>query len=402
MGLFDFLRSEKRRNNYLESLFGGFGANNKTAVNRDSSLTFSAVYSCVRVISESIASLPIQVYKVEADGDKKIELTHPIFRLLTRNPNAYMTPYTFLDTLMTNLLLEGNAYFYIERDNSARPISLIPINPKDVKVIKHDGTIYYDVKDHEIGVMKEDMLHFFNLSFDGCEGVSVLKAQNITIATSISSNDTANSYLGNSSNVGGVIKHPGKLSKEAVERLKNSWNQSYSGSFMAGKTAILEEGMTFEQTKINANDYQLIETRRFQVEEIARIFKVPLSLIGHLEKAANYSSIEALSIDFVRFTLTPFMVMIEQELNKKLFRENEFGFFTIKLDAKGLLRGDSASRSAYYREMVGIGALSINEVRKMEDLNRIGDEGDVHYFPLNYAPIGDTEENDNADTTETE
>ena len=135
-----------------------------------------------------------------------------------------------------------------------------------------------------------------------------------------------------------------------------------------------------------------MESRRFQIEEIARIFKVPLSLIGHLEKAANYSSIEALSIDFVRFTLTPYMVMIEQELNKKLFRENEFGFFTIKLDAKGLLRGDSASRSAYYREMVGIGALSINEVRRMEDLNRIGDEGDVHYFPLNYAPIGDTDE----------
>ena len=392
MGLFDFFRSEKRGDNFLRAVFGGNGAANRTAVNRDSSLTFSAVFSCVRVISESIASLPIKVYKVEADGDKKDDITHPVFRLLNRYPNGYMTLYSFLDTLMTNLLLEGNAYFYIERDNSARPTALIPINPRDVKVIKHEGTIIYDIKDFEIGILKEDMLHFFNLSFDGCEGVSVLKAQSTTIATSIASNDTANSFFGNSSNVGGVIKHPGKLSKEAVERLKNSWNQSYSGTFMAGKTAILEEGMTFEPQKINANDYQLLESRRFQIEEVARIFKVPLSLIGHLEKAANYSSIEALSIDFVRFTLTPYMVMIEQELNKKLFRENEFGLFTIKLDAKGLLRGDSASRSAYYREMVGIGALSINEVRRMEDLNRIGDEGDVHYFPLNYAPIGDTDE----------
>ena len=305
-----------------------------------------------------------------------------------------MTPYTFLDTLMTNLLLEGNAFYYIERDSSARPISLIPINPREVKVIKHDGTIIYDVKDFEIGIMKEDMLHFFNLSFNGYEGVSVLKAQNTTIATSIASNDTANSYLGNSSNIGGIIKHPGKLSKEAVERLKTSWNNQYSGSFMAGKTAILEEGMTFDSAAVDLSKYQLIETRRFQVEEIARIFKVPLSLIGHLEKSANYNSIEALSIDFVRFTLMPYITMIEQELNRKLFRDREFGIFEISIDTKALLRGDSASRSAYYREMASIGAISINEIRQMEGFNKVGEEGDQLFMPLNFAPIGDIEEED--------
>ena len=150
MGLFDFLRSEKRGDNFLRAVFGGYGAANKTAVNRDTSLTFSAVFACVRVISESIASLPIKVYRVEEDDDKITDVSHPIYRLLARNPNEYMTPYTFLDTLMTNLLLEGNAYFYVERDQSARPISLIPINPKDVKVIKHDGQIFYDIKDYEI------------------------------------------------------------------------------------------------------------------------------------------------------------------------------------------------------------------------------------------------------------
>ena len=242
--------------------------------------------------------------------------------------------------------------------------------------------------------MKEDMLHFFNLSFDGYKGVSILKAQNTTIATSIASNDTANSYLGNSSNIGGIIKHPGKLSKEAVERLKGSWNNQYSGSFMAGKTAILEEGMTFDSAAVDLSKYQLIETRRFQIEEIARIFKVPLSLIGHLEKAANYSSIEALSIDFVRYTLLPYITMIEQELNRKLFRETEFGRFTIDLDTKALLRGDSASRSAYYREMAAIGALSINEIRQMEGFNKVGEEGDELYKPLNFAPIGETESDD--------
>ena len=398
MGLFDFLRSEKRGDNFLRAVFGGQGAANRTAVSRDSSLTFSAVFACVRVISESIASLPIKVYKVEDDNDKINDISHPVYNILARYPNAYMTPYTFLDTLMTNLLLEGNAFYYIERDSSARPISLIPINPREVKVIKHDGTIIYDVKDFEIGIMKEDMLHFFNLSFNGYEGVSVLKAQNTTIATSIASNDTANSYLGNSSNIGGIIKHPGKLSKEAVERLKTSWNNQYSGSFMAGKTAILEEGMTFDSAAVDLSKYQLIETRRFQVEEIARIFKVPLSLIGHLEKSANYNSIEALSIDFVRFTLMPYITMIEQELNRKLFRDREFGIFEISIDTKALLRGDSASRSAYYREMASIGAISINEIRQMEGFNKVGEEGDQLFMPLNFAPIGDIEEEKDANT----
>jgi HK97 family phage portal protein len=396
MGLLDFFRTEKRNNNFLNanSSFSFGGAANRTSVTTDSSMTFSAVFACVRIISESIASLPVRVYRVETDGDKIEEVSHPVNRLLTRKPNDFMTTYTFLDVLMNNLLLEGNSYFYIERDSSARPVGLIPIKTQHVKVINHDGQIYYDVKDYDLAIRKEDMLHFFNLSFNGYEGTSVIGSQRTTIGTSIASNDTANSYLGNSSQIGGIIKHPGKLSKEAVARLKTSWNQSTTGSFVAGKTAILEEGMTFEQSKINANDYQLLETRRFQIEEIARIFKVPLSLIGHLEKAANYSSIEALSIDFVRFTLQPYLVLIEQELNRKLFRENELDNYFVRLDSKGLLRGDSAARATYYREMSAIGVLSINEIRRMEDLNRIGDEGDTHYYPLNFAPIGQTEENE--------
>ena len=396
MGLLDFFRSEKRNNNFLNanSSFSFGGAANRTSVTTDSSMTFSAVFACVRIISESIASLPVRVYRVESDGDKIEELAHPVNRLLTRKPNDFMTTYTFLDVLMNNLLLEGNSYFYIERDSTARPIGLIPIKTQHVKVINHEGQIFYDVKDYDLAIRKEDMLHFFNLSFNGYEGTSVIGSQKTTIGTSIASNDTANSYLGNSSQIGGIIKHPGKLSKEAVARLRTSWSQSTSGSFVAGKTAILEEGMTFEQSKINANDYQLLETRRFQIEEIARIFKVPLSLIGHLEKAANYSSIEALSIDFVRFTLQPYLVLIEQELNRKLFRENELDNYFVRLDSKGLLRGDSAARATYYREMSAIGVLSINEIRRMEDLNRIGDEGDTHYYPLNFAPIGQTEENE--------
>ena len=399
MGFLDFFRfnTEKRDNgqNFLRAhSVSNLGQSSGVAVTRDSSLTFSAVYACVRIISESIASLPINVYLEEADGDRILQKNHPVQKLLARKPNNYMTSYTFKDVILTNLLLEGNAYFLIVRDGSARPIELICLDPSKVEVYRHEGQLYYKIEGEDATILQDDMLHFVGLSFDGLKGRSVLNSQRATIGTSIAANVTAGNVLGNTTQVGGIIKHPGKLSAEAIERLRTSWNNTYQGPFAAGKTAILEEGMTFEPSRINAQDRQLLESRRFQVEEIARIFKVPLSLIGHLEKAANYSSIEALSIDFVRFTLTPYIVSIEEEMNRKLFRENEQDEHYVKIQVEGLLRGDSNARANFYKQMIDMGVLSINEVRKLENLNRI-ENGDTHYFPMNYAPIGQSNQEDN-------
>ena len=399
MGFLDFFRfnTEKRDNgqNFLRAhSVSNLGQSSGVAVTRDSSLTFSAVYACVRIISESIASLPINVYLEEADGDRILQKNHPVQKLLARKPNNYMTSYTFKDVILTNLLLEGNAYFLIVRDGSARPIELICLDPSKVEVYRHEGQLYYKIEEEDATILQDDMLHFVGLSFDGLKGRSVLNSQRATIGTSIAANVTAGNVLGNTTQVGGIIKHPGKLSAEAIERLRTSWNNTYQGPFAAGKTAILEEGMTFEPSKINAQDRQLLESRRFQVEEIARIFKVPLSLIGHLEKAANYSSIEALSIDFVRFTLTPYIVSMEEEMNRKLFRENEQDDHYIKIQVEGLLRGDSNARANFYKQMIDMGVLSINEVRKLENLNRI-ENGDTHYFPMNYAPIGQSNQEEN-------
>jgi len=399
MGFFDFFRlsSEKRYNgqNFLRAHdLSAFGANAGVSVTKETSLGFSAVYACVRIISESIASLPINVFLEEADGDRISQKNHPVYKLLAKKPNNYMTSYTFKEIILTNLLLEGNAYFLIVRDNSARPVELICLDPDKVDVYKHEGALFYSIEGEDGTIRQEDMLHFVGMSFDGLKGKSVLKAQSATLGTSLSANDTAASVLGNSAQVGGIIKHPGKLSAEAIERLRTSWNNKYQGPYAAGKTAILEEGMDFFPTKINAQDKQLLESRKFQIEEVARLFKVPLSLIGHLEKAANYSSIEALSIDFVRFTLTPYLVALEEEFNRKLFRENEQDNHYVKIQVEGLLRGDSNSRANFYKQMIDMGVLSINEVRKLENLNRI-DNGDTHYFPMNYAPIGQSNVEDN-------
>lgn len=216
------------------------GQSSGVAVTRDSSLTFSAVYACVRIISESIASLPINVYLEEADGDRILQKNHPVQKLLARKPNNYMTSYTFKDVILTNLLLEGNAYFLIVRDGSARPIELICLDPSKVEVYRHEGQLYYKIEEEDATILQDDMLHFVGLSFDGLKGRSVLNSQRATIGTSIAANVTAGNVLGNTTQVGGIIKHPGKLSAEAIERLRTSWNNTYQGPFAAGKTAILK------------------------------------------------------------------------------------------------------------------------------------------------------------------
>ena len=398
MGLFDFFRSEKRDNGntFLRVNSPLFGSNSGVSVDKNSALSFSAVLACVRVISESIGSMPINTYKIEADGDRILDKAHPVAKLIQR-PNKYQTTYNFFSVALTNLLLEGNCYFYIVRDGAARPIELLYLNPDKVKVIPFEGNLFYEHSDFENPIAQTDILHFMGVGFDGKKGKSVLKMQQDTIGLSLGANVTAATYFGNSAQVAGVLKTDQTLTTEQIQRLRNSWNQRYQGPYNSNKTAILENGLDFKPISISANDKQLLQSRQFQVEEIARIFRVPLSLIGHLEKSANYNSIEALSTDFVRYTLMPYLVQLEQEMEIKLFRENEFESYEIKFDTKGLLRGDSTARASYYREMTQIGALSINEVRQAEKLNKIAD-GDKHYFPLNFAPIGETNTEENADS----
>lgn len=393
MGLLDWFRSSEKRDNrqtFLSAAIGGLGANTGVSVTKDSSISFGAVWACVRVLSESIASLPIHVYREDADGDRVVDKAHPVYNLIARDPNGFMTSYTWRETLMSNLLLEGNSYYLIKRDSNARPISLIYLNTDDVKVIKSEGHLFYEVKGLDQPVLAQDMLHFLGLGFDGCKGKSVLRVHQDTIGLSLGANITAGSYFGNASQVQGVLRHPGKMTKEAVDRLRDSWNNRLSGSYNSHKTAILEEGMDFKPVTISANDRQLLDSRRFQVNEIARIFRVPPHMIGDLEKA-TFSNIEMQSIEFVTHTLRPYLVNIESELNRKLFRENERSTHYIKLNVEGLLRGDSQARAKYYKELMGMGVLSVNEVRRFEDLNKIGPEGDVHYIPLNFGPIGKTD-----------
>lgn len=389
MGILSWLGYEKRssfRDSIGRTTSAGVAVTDKTA------LSFTAVWACVRVISESIASLPIHVYEENADGDIHIAKANPLNTLVSREPNGFMTSYTWRINILINTLIHGNAYFKIERDSSERPISLTPYNSEDVTPVLIDGVLFYNVKDVETPIVQSEMLHFMGIGYHGIKGESVLKVFADTIGLSLAANKTAASYFGNAAQILGVLMHPGKLKQEAVETLRNGWDANYGGVNKVSKTAILQEGVEFKPINIPATDRQLLESRLFQVQEIARIFRVPPSMIADLSKA-NYNSMEQLSIDFVRNTLTPYVVGIEAELNRKLFRESEKSKMYVKIKVEGLLRGDSAARSKFYRDMLQTGVFSINEVRRLEDLNAI-DGGDEHFVPLNFAPLGEERANE--------
>jgi len=389
MGLLDFFKKEKRSyetSNIIQSNYG-LQANAGVNVDENSALNFSAVWACVRVISEAVASLPINVFKEDENGNRGVDKSSPIYSLLSYEPNRYMTSFIFREVLMNNLLIHGNSYFEIIRDGSQRPIELKYHNSEDVEPVEMEDGIYYHIDKYANPIPQFNMLHFCGMGYDGIKGKSVLRVHADTIGLSLGANVTATSYFGNSTQMSGVLRHPGKLSEEAANRLKASWNSNYGGPYNSNKTAVLEEGMEFKPINIPASDRQLLDSRLFQVQEIARIFRVPPHLIGDLSKA-NYNSMEQLSIEFVRTTLRPYLVNIESELNRKLFRESERGIYYVKMSVEGLLRGDSQARANYYREMLQTGVFSINEVRRFEDLNPI-ENGDTHLVPLNFQSLND-------------
>ena len=398
--IFDLFRREKRDNGqtFLQNVLTGL-SNTGVNVNEDSSLTYSAVFACVRVLSESVASLPIEVIKEDPNGNKSLDKAHPIYKLLAKKPNNYMTSYTWRQILMTNLVLNGNSYFKIIRDASARPIALRYIPSDDVYVKLKGDEIFYEIKPskNQSGITEEesgeiikhdDMLHFLGLGYDGVKGRSVIETHRDSIGLSVAANKYGGAFYGNAATPSGILSHPGKLSKEAAERLKNSWNVSYgNGPMNAHKTAILEEGMSFKPVSLNPQDADFLNTRKFQVTEIARIFRVPPHMIGDLDRA-TFSNIEQQGLDFLTHTLRPYLVSLEEEIERKLFRENEQDSYSIRFNTNAMLRGDSEARAKYYKDMSSIGVLSINDIRRLENLNDIGPEGDQHYYALNYAPIG--------------
>ena len=394
MGLLDFFKSEKRHSNFLASanIFGN--TTSGVNVSEKSSIGLTAVWAAVRLLSETIASLPINVYKIDKNNSKFIDYPNPLNTLISSSPSPQYTRYNFIETMMTNLLLWGNAYAHIVRNGGARAVELRIIPPDIVEPFKSedDGLIYYKIKDSNILASKE-ILHIVGLSFDGVKGQSPIQACQQALGIGMASQQFGANFFGRGANLSGVLEHPARLSDDAANRLRDSWNSRFSGIQNSHQTAILEEGVKFKPIGMPLADAQFIETRRFSVEEIARIYRVPNHLINDLSKS-SFNNIEQQSLEFSKFSLSPYLVSWEEELNRKLLPERELKTHFFKFSTRELLRSDATSRADYYTKLFNIGVLSINDIRDQEDLNKI-ENGDKHFIPLNLGDINNNNNNDN-------
>ena len=379
-------------------------------VNERTAMSMTAVYGCVRVLAESIASLPLHVYKRGDNGNREKAENLPLYTLLHDTPNDEMSSFTLRETLMTHLLLYGNAYFQILRNGRGEVIALYPLLPNRMTVERDEsGQLFYryhryseeppTMEGNQVILLPEDVLHIPGMSFDGLVGLSPIAACRNAVGAGLSADEYSSRYYANGAAPMGVLEHPGVI--KSPERLRESWNEAFGGTRNAGKVAILEEGLKFTPISISPADSQLLETRKFTVEEICRIFRVPPHLVQDLTKT-SYNSAEQMSQEFVYYTLLPWCVRFEQAMMRSLLSAEDRKHFEIRFNLDGLLRGSYESRMRGYQTAVNTGIFSVNDCRKLEnmDLLKPEDGGDTHMvqgamIPLSMVGAAYTKQADN-------
>ena len=371
------------------SFFFGISSSGKS-VNEKSALQTTAVYACVRILAETIASLPLHTYRYSPGGKEKA-LDHPLYYLLHSEPNPEMTSFVFRETLMGHLLLWGNAYAQIIRDGRGRVLGLYPLLPSKMLVNRTDqGILYYQYeKDGRIYFLPDtDVLHIPGLGFDGLVGYSPIAMAKNAIGMAIATEEYGAKFFANGASPGGVLEHPGVVKDPG--KIRESWNAVYQGSGNAHRVAVLEEGMKFQPIGIPPEQAQFLETRKYQLNEIARIFRIPPHMIGDLEKS-SFSNIEQQSLEFVMYTLDPWVIRWEQAIQRALLSGGEKRQYFVKFNVDGLLRGDYQSRMNGYAVGRQNGWLSANDIRELENLNRISPElgGDLYLINGNMTKLAD-------------
>jgi len=364
-------------------MFDGAASKTGIAITEDSAMRLSAVFGAVRVISETIASLPWEV-KQDAGDSTRSASAHPINKLI-HHPNGMMTDFNFREVCQAHLCLHGNAFIAIRRNEAGQPVKLIPVHPDRVEVKVYKDEKFYNIDQGKETFDDTEMIHILGLSFDGIIGKSVIEAARESIGLGLAADQFGGSFFGNGANVSAVLTHPGRLSDEAYKRLMASWQRRYSGLDNAHKTAILEEGMNLQKVSISPQESQFLETRKFGVEDIARFFRIPLAYLGSLENSSTRANIEEQGIQFQRNTVLPWVKRWESEFNRKLFPGQEDYFIRMNMD--GLLRGDISSRYSSYATARQWGWLSVNDIRKHESLDPI-DGGDIYLQPMNMVEAG--------------
>ena len=403
MGIFDglFRSRDKPENRTSGSAFSFFlgGSTSGKYVNERTSMQMTAVYCCVRILAEAVAGLPLHLYRYTDSGGKEKDTENPLYFLIHAEPNSEMTSFVFRETMMTHLLLWGNAYAQIIRNGKGDVVGLYPLMPDRMSVDRDEkGNLYYEYtrvsedaktmnsKDMTVRLSPYEVLHIPGLGFDGLVGYSPIAMAKNAIGLAIATEEYGSKFFANGAAPSGVLEHPGVLKDPS--KLRDSWTETFGGSHNANKIAVLEEGVKFTPISIAPNEAQFLETRKFQIDEIARIFRVPPHMIGDLEKS-SFNNIENMSREFVTYTLDPWLIRIEQSMERSLLKPEEKKKCFIKFNVDGLLRGDYESRMQGYSIARQNGWMSANDIRRLEQLDEIPDEdgGNLYLINGNMVPL---------------
>ena len=361
------------------------GSTSGKPVNERSAMQMTAVYSCVRILAEAVAGLPLHLYKYTENGGKEKAVDQ-------------MSSFVFRETLMTHLLLWGNAYAQIIRNGKGEVVALYPLMPNKMSVDRDEnGQLYYTyqrsneeahtMSGASVKLKPTDVLHIPGLGFDGLVGYSPIAMAKNAIGMAIACEEFGAKFFANGAAPSGVLEHPGTIKDPA--RVRDAWQGQFGGSSNSGKVAVLEEGMKYTPISISPEQAQFLETRKFQINEIARIFRVPPHMVGDLEKS-SFSNIEQQSLEFVKYTLDPWIIRWEQSMMRVLLSHDDKKDYFIKFNLEGLLRGDYQSRMNGYSIARQNGWMSANDIRELENLDRIPAEqgGDLYLINGSMLPLG--------------
>lgn len=390
---------------WLWEAFGAVRTGSGVDVSPQKAMHMSAVWAAVRLISETVATLPLHVYRSGDVVGQRAD-ANPVSHILM-NPSPMLCGMQFREMLTAHVLLWGNAYAAIIRNGAGQVVELVPVLPQFVRIsITRRRKLVYDVvlpgSNLPIRLNQADVLHVCGLSFDGIKGLSVVRHAAQSIGLGLAAEDYGATFFGNASQPAGYISVPEKLTKEQAQVLREQWQSIYGGASNAHKTAVIPGGGTFNKITIPNNEAQFLESRKFQITDIARWFRVPPHMIGDLDRA-TFSNIEHQSLEFVQHTIRPWLVRWEQELNRKLFppvpvslgagdeiEEGPSPYYA-EFNVDGLLRGDLKARSDYYVRARQWGWLSVNEIRRKENMPPV-DGGDEYLSPLNMQALNTPED----------
>lgn len=380
--------------NAMDLAVSGFAASSGINVNPDTARKATAVFCALTIYTGTIGSLPLPLYKRLPNGGKERDRDHWLYPILHDAPNRWQTPMEWREMMMGHALLRGNAYSEII-SSRARPIDqLIPLHPDRVELfVRDNGKLVYIYRNRDGSkrpILQEDMFHLRGLSDNGFLGLSAVREGTEAIGLTLATEKHAATFFKNNASPGGVLEIPTKLSEPSYERLVKTWNAKHAGADGAHKTAILEEGMLWKQIGLKAKDAQLLESRKFQVNDIARLFNLPPHTLKDLDRA-TFSNIEQQAIELVMYSFRPWFVRWEQAIHRDLFTEQDRKTHFVEFLADGLLRGDAAARGEFYTKLFNLGAISPNEIRARENMNPV-EGGNTLFVPLNMVRLEDAVE----------